>query len=234
MDFTDLDALYREYFCLRKNAPSRTSRGKKYFVGHDGIPSTRGHSNRREEHSAIALVNLQHHWKYPPGGGFRFLDYQVSLRTQQTDTGVGKVDIVGIRDDGRLILTELKVESKQSRSSDTPFSALLQGLRYAAIVEKNLEVIAHEAKGCFGVEVKQLPPIVQLLATVEWWQQQSFDFTAPGKSQERFASLVDGIENKTGVCVECQAFDCLKISIGSGGKKPRLDPKPNLEAVPLR
>ena len=45
------DALTAEYKLLRENAPRR----KEYFVEHSGVPAGSGHSNRREEHYAMAL-----------------------------------------------------------------------------------------------------------------------------------------------------------------------------------
>lgn len=229
----DIGNLRREYLSLRENAPSRTLRGKRYFVGHEGIPSTSGYTNRREEHSAIALVNLQRDWAHPLGGSFRFLDYQVPLKARQSDGGIGKIDIVGVNDEGRLILVELKVESKRSGRGDSPSSALLQGLRYAAVVEANLKAIAHEAKS-FGVEVWEKPPIVQILATEAWWLQQGFNFAADGNSQKYFADFIDNIEREIGITFEFLAFDHLNVVPGLDGEKPRLDPIPSLCAVPLR
>lgn len=228
------DALCREYLSLRENAPSRTLRGKNYFVGHDGIPSAGGRSNRREEHSAIALVNLRRGWEHPLGGSFRFLDYQFPLKARQSDGGIGKIDLVGVNDKGRFILTELKVEGKHSGRGDSPFSALLQGLRYAAIVEANLKAIAREARGVFGVEVREMTPIVQVLATEEWWQQQGFNRERVGNAQKRLAAFTDSIENKTGIAFEFLAFDHLNVDFGLNGAMPRLKPIPALRAVPLQ
>ena len=230
----DIGDLRREYLSLREDAPSRTLRGKRYFVGHDGVPSARGYSNRREEHSAIALVNLQRDWEHPLGGSFRFLDYQVPLKARQSDGGIGKIDLVGVDDKGRLILTELKVESKHSGRGDSPFSALLQGLRYAAIVEANLAAIAREAKDFFGVEVRETAPVVQLLATEEWWSQQGFNFSVAGNSQKYFAAFMEDIKREIGITFEFLAFDHLNVDFGLDGGKPRLNPVPSLCPVPLR
>lgn len=228
------DALCREYLSLRENAPSRTLRGKNYFVGHDGIPSARGHSNRREEHSAIALVNLRRGWEHPLGGNFRFLDYQFPLKARQSDGGIGKIDLVGVNDKGRFILTELKVESKHSGRGDSPFSALLQGLRYAAIVEANLKAIAREAREVFGVEVREMTPIVQILATEEWWRQQGFDRERAGNSQRRLVAFANGIEKKIGIIFEFLAFNHLDIDFGLNGTKPRFKSIPALRTVLLQ
>ena len=227
-------ALYEEYRSLYENAPSRASRKKTYFVGHCGVPSTTGDSNRYEEHSAIALVNSNREWEHPLGGVFWFLDYQVPLKAQMSDYGVGEIDIVGVNDKGRLILTELKVEASQGGGSDSPCSALLQGLRYAAIVDKNIKTIAEEAHSRYKKTVLQEPPIVQLLAPKRWWLQQGFDFTLPGGEQKRFGDLTDDIRNEIGLIVECLAFDHLDATLGGNGTKPMLKRVPTLYEVRLR
>ena len=160
------------------------------------------------------------------------MDYQVPLKARQSDGGIGKIDLVGVNDEGKLILIELKVESKHSGRGDSPFSALLQGLRYAAIVEANLEAIAREAKG-LGAEVRETTPVVQLLATEEWWLQQGFNFSVAGNSQKYFSAFIDDIKREIGITFEFLAFDHLNVDFGLDGGKPRLNPVPSLRAVPL-
>lgn len=97
----DTDALAAEYDALHELAPRRSGANKPYFIGHTGIPSSKGHSTRLEEHCAIALVNLQRRWPRRDGGWFRMLDYQVPLKGRQGDGDVGKIDILGVTDLGR-------------------------------------------------------------------------------------------------------------------------------------
>ena len=225
------DALRREYESLRQCAPARHERDKKYFVdSHRGVPSSGRWSNRREEHCAIALVNLGRDWEHPCGGSFRFLDYQFPLKARQSDCGIGKVDLVGVNDRGRFIVAELKVGNKGNSSPD---KALIQGLHYATIVEKNLEAIRKEAKVRFNVHVSQEPPIVQLLATEAWWRQYGFSCDAAGDEQKRFAAMVKVIESEIGVVIECWAFDRLDVEFGLEGKKPRFSTMPNLRLLCL-
>lgn len=229
----DVDRLYGEYVSLYENAPNRFLCKKKYFVdGHDGIPSSKDDSNQREKHSAIALVNLQRDWKHPLGGNFRFLDYEVPLKAQKSDSKIGEIDIVGVNSEGRLIITELKLEGKNGNRGDKPPKALLQGLRYAAIVEANLKTIISEAESRFDRRVQQMPPIVQLLATEKWWQDWK-ECPPAGNWQRQFVSLVDEIESRTRITFEFLSFDHLNVIPGLDGKKPRLDPVPSLHAVSL-
>ena len=85
----------------------------------------------------MALWNLDCRWPRLGGGHHRFLDYQVPLKAKRADYGIGKVDLLGVTDRGRLIVVELKYP--RSGRGDSPAQALMAGLRYAAIVEANLE-----------------------------------------------------------------------------------------------
>ena len=164
----DPDALSAEYAALGESAPRRSLAGKPYFVRHAGVVSAAGAINRLEEHCAIALVNLGRRWPRRDGGWFRLLDYQVPLKARQADARIGKIDLLGVTDKGRLMIVELKVAGPDGRRSDAPPAALMEGLRYAAIVEADLEVMAGEAERRFGTKIERLPPIVQLLAPVSW------------------------------------------------------------------
>lgn len=228
----DIERLCQEYRSLRECAPSRHERRKKYFVGHEGIPSTTGGTNRREEHCAIAMCNLNRRWEHPGGGDFRFLDYQFPLKARRSDKGIGKVDLVGVNDQGRFILAELKVEGSSGGRGDAPPLALLEGMRYAAIVEANMGAIADEAKARFNVELQCTPPIVQILATEEWWRGWMV-CAAAGQWQRELSALVDGLRKKTGISVDCLALDNLDFAYGGDGGKPRFGSIPNLRAVEL-
>lgn len=228
----DADALSAEYVALRENAPRRAQSGKSYFVGHTGIASGAGASNRLEEHCAIALVNLGRRWPRPDGGWFQLLDYQIPLKARQADTGIGKIDLLGITDSGRLIVVELKVESESGGRSDAPPAALMEGLRYAAMIEADLDAVAVEAEQRFGVKVARLPPIVQLLAPKAWWRRW-LELPATGDWGPPFTELAMGIAAKTGVSIVCMALDDVEVSYGLDGQAPRLASIPDIHAVCL-
>ena len=236
--------LWGEYRRLRVCAPRRSDRNKRYFVGHDGIVSSSGggkNSNRFEEHLAIALWNLKEDWPHPGGDSFRMLDYQFPLQAERADRGIGKVDLLGATDRGRLIVIELKVKpEKRSGGSDargdTPLGALMEGLRYAAIVEANLDVIACEAKSCFSVEILEEPPIVQVLAPRAWWDGWTACMVGStrrdaGDWEGGFARFLQEIEREISVPVELMALDGIEaeaIGYGADGRKPTLGRKPDL------
>ena len=82
--------LCREYDRLRKAAPRRSARNKRYFVGHDGRPQAKYPGRPSEKHLAIALWRLEAQWPRAGGGRMRLLDYQVPLKASSLDTGLGE------------------------------------------------------------------------------------------------------------------------------------------------
>ncbi len=228
----DRGALCNEYEALRRCAPRRWSRRKGYFVEkHDGRLSTSGGSNRFEEHLAIALWRKGIFWPRPSGGGFRLLDYQVPLQARRFDKGIGKIDLLGVTDRGRLTVIELKVKPKRGKErGESPVAAFMQALRYAAIVEANRARIAKEAEERFGSKIEEEPPIVQILAPKAWWlgwlQLAGSTRKAAGCWETKFAKLTSDMKENLGVVVECVALDDLKttdIDYGAHGNRPQVD-----------
>ena len=231
----DQSALCDEYEELRRCAPRRSC----YFVGHDGNLSTAARSNRSEEHLAIALWNLKECWPRLDSGWFRLLDYQFPLQAQQQDKDIGKVDLLGVTDKGRLMVIELKVKPKgKNNRGDSPAAALMQGLRYAAIVEANLKMIAAEVESRPGGRFKDVTivdesPIVQILAPESWWRAwfglNDLTRKRSGDWEIKFCNLAGNVENRLGVTVECMALNSdADITYGPDGKMPRLNPAPAL------
>lgn len=224
------DALREEFQELMNCAPHRSDRGKRYFVdGHDGIPSGASDSNRYEEHLAIALLNLKQFWPRDDGSRFCLLDYQVPLQARQSDRGIGKVDLVGLTTKKRLMVIELKVKPEGTDNrGDTPATALLQGLRYAAIVHANRKAIGQEIRDRFKITVSDQLPIVQLLAPQDWWQGWIHlpDRTrnAAGNWEQAFIRLAREIEDGMGVTVECASLkvERRQLTFGGNGRPPRL------------
>ena len=225
----DRRELYAEYQSLVRYAPRRADRDKRYFVaGHDGVPSSGRGSNRFEEHCAIALFNLGKPWPCAHGGQFRLLDYQFPLKARQGDAGIGKIDLLGVTDKGRLMVIELKVKPDSGRG-EAPPAALMEGLRYAAIVQANLDAIANEANARFGVRVSNEPPMILLLAPPAWWHGwQALSHTVAGNWQSAFNALIQDVQNNIGVTIGCAELQGGKLAMGLNGQKPKLDPAPTL------
>ena len=229
----DRKSLCHEFTELIKSAPRRPDRGKKYFVEHSGVPSSETNSNRREEHYAIALCNLKQKWARLGGGWFCLLDYQVPLKARQNDRGIGEIDLVGVTDQGRLIVIELKVEASGNRRGDAPPTALMEGLRYSAIVQANLDAIAKEADARFGVKITQELPIVLLLAPLKWWRDwlglSGRTRSVVGDWETEFAQLIQDVELKIGVTVECMTLEDVDLTLGQNGQAPKFVRVPTLD-----
>ena len=97
---------------LVQNAPHRSKKSKAYFVKHAGQESAND-SNRREEILAKAFRKLDRSWTYPGGGRFRLLDYQFPLKAQESDQGIGKVDLLGVTAQGRLMVIGAEGEARR-------------------------------------------------------------------------------------------------------------------------
>ena len=232
------DALFDEYENLRDDPPRRS---QPYLVERHGGTTEKRPCNARgiqyEPRYAMALWNLgKSAWPRSDGDRQRFVDYQVPLKAVQADRGIGKVDLLGVTDPGRLIVVELKFP--RGGRGDSPMRALIEGLRYAAVVEGRSECIAKEIEDRIRCEVdRATPPIVQLLAPGSWWRAWLDPKLkrAAGDWNREFDSLASKIEKSIGVAVECLATDTSipEVEAGLREQRPTLDFAPNFFAVRL-
>lgn len=58
--------------------------------------------------------------------------YQIPLKGKRTDSGWGKIDLLGVSPDGLPVIVELKVED----SSETPLRMILEALTYGIAIRK--------------------------------------------------------------------------------------------------
>ena len=204
-------ALCREYDQLRKAAPGRSARNKLYFVGHDGRLRAKDPGSPSEEHLAIALWRLDVRWPRAGGGRVRLLDYQFPLQASNSEKRLGKVDLLGATDQGRLAVVELKVRRTDGSRGDTPLLALIQGLRYAAVVHANRRAIAAEAMDCFAINVPDEPPIMQVLAPEDWWRgwcaMDPRTRRLAGQWESKFLELSAQLEARLGIVIECLSLE---------------------------
>lgn len=154
------------------------------------------------------------------------------LKGQQSDAGVGKLDLLGITSSGRLVIIELKVENQSGGRSDPPPSALLEGLRYAAMIEADTQALAEEIKGRFGIQVLREPPIVQVLAPRSWWQRW-LDLKAAGAWPSALHELRLSLEEKMQVALEFVALEDFELTYGAEGVSPKLNAVPRMYPVSL-
>lgn len=234
----DADELADEYRKLRKSAPRRSN---PYFSRRrKGTTAERSPDTPRiqwEPRYAIALWNLQYSWPRRGGGWHHLLDYQVPLKDIQANGKIGKIDLVGITDQGRFMVIELKCP--RSGRGQSPAHALMEGLRYAAIVEANIHTLASSARKRFGCKTDaEAPPIVQVLGPISWWRawlDSGLKKRAVGNWDRAFAHLASAIEKRIGVTVECMATDTgiAEAADGLCRRTPSLGLPPTLCAVHL-
>ncbi|MYG26339.1 MAG: hypothetical protein F4213_09990 [Boseongicola sp. SB0677_bin_26] len=212
----DVDALCREYCQLRKAAPKRSACSKRHFVGHDGRPEAKKPGCASERHLAIALWRLRTRWPRAGTGWMRLLDYEFPLKASNSDRGIGKVDLLGVTDRSRLVIIELKVCRKDGSRGDAPLVALMEGLRYAAVVQANLRAIAAEARERCAIDVSEEPPIVQIMAPEDWWRgwcgMVGSTRRAAGAWEPKFLDLSAKLKDRLGVLIECVSLEGISLA----------------------
>ncbi len=118
-------------------------------------------------------------------------------------------------------------------------AALMQGLRYAAVVDANNDVIGREAVESRGVRfVSNQRPIVQILAPKKWWRGwfrlEDSTRQKAGPWERKFAALAADVENRLDVAVECLAMDDVqKAKLYERPGEPTLPTVPTLYEVRL-
>ena len=132
------------------------------------------------------------------------------------------MDLLGATDQGRLAVIELKVRRNPTSRGDSPLLALMEGLRYAAIVHANHAAIAAEARDCFAIDVSDEPPIVQILAPKDWWRGW-YDMIpstrkAAGRWESNFVELSRRLEARLGIVIDCTSLQ------GTGPRRHHLGP----------
>ena len=182
----------------------------------------------------MALWNESKEWLLTDESVFFMLDYQFPLRASSSDKGIGEVDLLGITNRRRLMVIELKVKPDGVNSrGDTPAAAMLQGLRYAAIVQSNLGSIAREMKQKFEASIPNEPPIVQVLAPEDWWNGwiglEGSTRRAAGNWEIAFRKLAKDIEVRIGITIECASLNVKRgrVSFNDEGQ-PKLDRTPEI------
>ena len=172
-------------------------------------------------------------------GWLRLLDYQFPLKASRSDTGLGEVDLLGATDRGCLVVTELKVRRKDGPRGDTPLLALMERLRYAAVVHANHRAIAAEAREHFAIHVSVEPPIVQILASEDWWRgwcdMACSTRLAAGQWEPKFLELSAQLEARLGIVIECASLQGISLADASwDGRGPRLGQTPPVSAQTFR
>ena len=121
---------------------------------------------------------------------------------------------------------------------DSPLLALMEGLRYAAIVHANHAAIAAAARDCFALDVSDEPPIVQILAPKDWWRGW-YDMIpstrkAAGRWESNFVELSRRLEARLGIVIDCTSLQGTGLAdITWDPHGPRLGQTPPVRQVRL-
>lgn len=137
------------------------------MANHDGsVP--KGRPNRRlEKHLARAIYNNDVPLQRESLPALRVTDYEFPLSEPDTP-GVGEVDLLGVQSN-TLVTIELKIEASDGSLGDSPMRALLEALKYAAIVDGNAKEIASQFHDRFGFRVDAGTPQIVVAAPHEYW-----------------------------------------------------------------
>lgn len=195
------------YSQLRAQAPKRSN---PYLSPHRaGIPPTDALGRRAEERLAMALFN-RGVLEIQGGGKLHLIDYQTPLKAIRSNRGVGKVDLIGVSEEG-LVIVELKV----ANSREDRRIGLLEALIYAAILEENLGAIILELQARGHLVTRSSRPSIYLIAPRPYWSDTGYPPLG------NFQSLVDRVATLLAIRIEMFELKIEgEVSLGLDGSKP--------------
>ncbi len=181
------ETLAADYESEVGSAPRRADAGKKFCPTRAKAPK-----RAKEEELLLAALRRRHGDDAPlerpegaagaDGGSIVLVEYLVPLQAQAAEKGnaddpnlgVGKVPLLGVAENGRLVVFDVKyveAEARRTRTGDTPLRALLQTLAHCAIVHANREAIAAELAPRTARTIDpELRPELVLLGTPRYWE----------------------------------------------------------------
>jgi hypothetical protein len=224
----DMALLTKQYQEIRSDAPRRHLKNRKYLFdpNRSGIPSSIKSSNRAEEHLAIALYQKFRQpdaMILPTGQRLEILDYQVPLKASGSDNKVGKVDMLGLIDDRRLSVLELKW-----KGGDTPLAATLEALVYAALLEPNLRDIREEMTSAGYMDLDENSLDIIVLGRSDYWQ----DYDLYDENWLRkLEPVLTRIASALSIVVHFIELETGSLEMGHSGLAPKLDGEVKLESL---
>jgi hypothetical protein len=171
-----------------------------------------------------------------------FVHAQVPLKTAAEDRsqgdadpnkGIGKIDLIGIGPDERLVVGKVKYlapSAKRGGTGDTPLRALVEGLAWTAIAAANREALQEEITERGGRSTADAPPILMLIGSPRYWElcrkREAQKGAAWIKELERLAKEIEAEFGVTVMFVACKLDGDPGWSYVEGG--PVLDAPPQL------
>lgn len=210
----DLGALFQAEHAA---APRRHERKKLYLRARTGITSSGDHTNRHEEHLAVALFSRfgasTEGLNVGGDARIRLLDYQVPLKARDSDS-LGKVDLLGVDHDSSLCVVELK----SGTSNEALLRGLIEGLSYAAILHANVDDLGNECRNR-GVMTGTSAPSVQVWAPERFWSKREHEVA-------RVKPFQDRVTDQTGVRITLHSLGDVSVVPGLNGERPTLVGEP--------
>jgi hypothetical protein len=161
----------------------------------------------------MALFNSRS-LSFKTGEKLRLIDYQFPLKSVQSDQAIGKIDLLGLSEEGTLTVVEMKVDANREDRR----IGILESLIYAAIVEANLPKIAAEVTETYGYRVSASRPKIVLLAPEGFWSNET---AYPPTAVVRELAMEIGATVPIDIVLLC-LHNHEKIDLGLDGSKPTL------------
>lgn len=206
----DANSLAEGYRQLVVQAPRRA---QGYLSARrTGLTASGLTSNRREEHLAIGLFNQQT-LTQDDGSCVKLIDYQFPLKSARADSGIGKIDLLGLGDDGVLSAIELKVAG----NTEDRRIALVEALIYAAILEANIDQIANELSLRGPWSISRARRTIKIVAPPAFWVD-----AAAFPSSGEVAALVAELCGAIPISIELLSLQGIELlEPGLAGQPPR-------------
>ena len=178
----ELDSMYQAEMAA---APRRGDAGRRYLQPHGGKPPTERRKNKDASDLGAALVRYISEagpLALPDEGAVEFFDYQVPLTSASPDRsladedpnfGVGRLDLLGVGPEDRMVFATLKVlepSATRGGTGDTPLRALLSSLAHVAIAVANRAALESEVEAAFGKSWSDEPPLLLMIGTPRYWE----------------------------------------------------------------
>lgn len=225
-------------FELQRKAAPRRGLHRPYFVFHEGTTTSGVATNRREEHLAIALwaTYRRSGFKFPDGSMIFPMDYQLPLKSHrdESNAGIGKVDLFCVDADGEPSVAELKVRPQVSGPVDTPLRALLEALAYCAILDadmRNLSRESHDKRNTVLHVVRPSRPNLLVMAPAEYWNACDL-VESRHHWREALSALRQRIEATLEIRVRFVRIDNCRWGMAADGRPQLLEPPVFNWAIP--
>lgn len=207
------EKLAEAYRAEMTDAPSLAPESAKFFVGHDGKVAKPEKAKFDRDHLAMALWN---HYRQngtriglPDGTEVELLDYNVAfVSPKDKDAKLRKFDLLGLAEDGRVVVIALRYMAKKSTKGDTPLQLLLEGLAACAVAQAKQDALQTELSETFQRDVSTDPPLLMLAANSRYWDlYRRRAAKAAGPWLEELERIGKEIEASVGVAVRFVNLD---------------------------